>query len=128
MRWSRDAMTRVLATTLVLVALATVALAAEDFATERRLMVEEIERLAASTAAETKRATLDPRVLEAMAKVPRHEFVPPEEASAAYQNRPVPIGHGQTISQPFIVALMTGLLRPSPTDTVLEVGTGSGYQ
>jgi protein-L-isoaspartate(D-aspartate) O-methyltransferase len=121
-------MTRVLATTLVLVALATVALAAEDFATERRLMVEEIERLAASTAAETKRATLDPRVLEAMAKVPRHEFVPPEEASAAYQNRPVPIGHGQTISQPFIVALMTDLLRPSPTDTVLEVGTGSGYQ
>ena len=63
-----------------------------------------------------------------MAKVPRHEFVPPEEASAAYQNRPLPIGHSQTISLPFIVALMTDLLRPSPTDTVLEVGTGSGYQ
>ena len=121
-------MTGVFATNLVLVALAAVALAAEDFATERRLMVEEIESMVASTAAETERATLDPRVLEAMAKVPRHEFVPPEEASAAYKNQPVPIGHGQTISQPFIVALMTDLLQSTPSDTVLEVGTGSGYQ
>ena len=117
-------MTRLLATIFAFVVLAAVALAAEDFATKRRLMVEEIERLAA----ETKRATLDPRVLEAMAKLPRHEFVPQEEASAAYENRPLAIGHGQTISQPFIVAFMTDLLQPKPLDTVLEVGTGSGYQ
>ena len=124
----RRTMTRVLATTLALVILAAIALAAEDFATERRLMVEETETLAASTAAETGRTSLDLRVLEAMAKVPRHEFVQREEASAAYKNRPLPIGHGQTISQPFIVALMTDLLRTKPTDSVLEVGTGSGYQ
>jgi protein-L-isoaspartate(D-aspartate) O-methyltransferase len=124
----RRSMTRVLAPTLALVILAAIALAADDFATERRLMVEEIETLAASTAAETGRTSLDPGVLEAMAKVPRHEFVPREEASAAYKNRPLPIGHGQTISQPFIVALMTDLLRTKPTDSVLEVGTGSGYQ
>ena len=117
-------MTRLLATIFAFVVLAAVALAAEDFAAKRRLMVEEIERLAAGT----ERATLDPRVLEAMAKLPRHGFVPQEEASAAYENRPLAIGHGQTISQPFIVAFMTDLLQPKPLNTVLEVGTGSGYQ
>lgn len=71
---------------------------------------------------------LDPRVLEAMAAVPREEFVPPGEEMLAYANIPLPIGHGQTISQPFMVAVMTDLLRPQPTHIVLEVGTGSGYQ
>ncbi len=71
---------------------------------------------------------LDTRVMEAMARVPRHEFVPGAARSYAYANGPVPIGHGQTISQPYIVALMTDLLDPQPDDRVLEVGTGSGYQ
>lgn len=68
------------------------------------------------------------RVMTALAQVPRHYFVPPELQDAAYDNGPLPIGHGQTISQPYIVALMTDLLRPRPDDVVLEVGTGSGYQ
>ncbi len=70
----------------------------------------------------------DPRVLQALRTVPRHDFVPPEYASEAYQDHPVPIGSGQTISQPYIVALMTELARPQKDDRVLEVGTGSGYQ
>jgi len=70
----------------------------------------------------------DARVLEAMRKVPRHRFVPDELAAQAYLDQPLPIGHGQTISQPYIVALMTQLARPKAGDRVLEVGTGSGYQ
>jgi protein-L-isoaspartate(D-aspartate) O-methyltransferase len=70
----------------------------------------------------------DPRVLEAMRRVPRHEFVPEDLRDAAYEDRPLPIGHGQTISQPSIVAVMTDLLRVQPGDRILEVGTGSGYQ
>ncbi len=70
----------------------------------------------------------DPRVLEAMEKVPRHELVPKENRASAYADRPLPIGHGQTISQPYIVALMTQLARPKPEDKALDVGTGSGYQ
>jgi protein-L-isoaspartate(D-aspartate) O-methyltransferase len=70
----------------------------------------------------------DPDVLQAMRDVPRHEFVPPALQPYAYADGPLPIGHGQTISQPFIVAYMTQALDLSPTDTVLEVGTGSGYQ
>jgi protein-L-isoaspartate(D-aspartate) O-methyltransferase len=68
------------------------------------------------------------RVLEAMRQVPRHELVPRELRSLAYLDRPLPIGYGQTISQPFIVAFMTEQLEPQPTDRVLEIGTGSGYQ
>jgi protein-L-isoaspartate(D-aspartate) O-methyltransferase len=71
---------------------------------------------------------LDPRVLEALGKVPRQHFVPPDLAARAYDNRPLPIGHGQTISQPLIVAVMTHLLHLRPDARVLEVGTGSGYQ
>lgn len=71
---------------------------------------------------------LSDRVREAMAAVPRHCFVLPEQQEWAYADRPLPIGCGQTISQPFIVALMTELLAPGPEDVVLEVGTGSGYQ
>jgi protein-L-isoaspartate(D-aspartate) O-methyltransferase len=70
----------------------------------------------------------DPRVLDAMRKVPRHLFVPEAERRFAYQDRPLPIGHRQTISQPYIVALMTELANVKPGDRVLEVGTGSGYQ
>jgi len=70
----------------------------------------------------------DRRVLDAMRTVPRHRFVPADLAAHAYRDGPLPIGHDQTISQPYIVALMTQLARPSPDDRVLEVGTGSGYQ
>jgi protein-L-isoaspartate(D-aspartate) O-methyltransferase len=75
-----------------------------------------------------KRGVTDPRVTHVMRTVPRHEFVPPESRAAAYSDGPLPIGHGQTISQPYIVALMTGALQPQPTDRILEIGTGSGYQ
>jgi protein-L-isoaspartate(D-aspartate) O-methyltransferase len=70
----------------------------------------------------------DPRVLAAMRSVPRHLFVPPSQRSAAYEDHPLSIGYGQTISQPYIVALMTELARPGAGDRALEVGTGSGYQ
>ena len=85
-------------------------------------------RGATSTARSTGRERLDPRVAAAMGRVPRHRFVPAEYSERAYENRPLPIGHEQTISQPFIVALMTELVDPKPTDRVLEIGTGSGYQ
>jgi protein-L-isoaspartate(D-aspartate) O-methyltransferase len=70
----------------------------------------------------------DPRTLQAMAKVAREKFIPKELQARAYEDRPLPIGYGQTISQPFIVAFMTQELKPKPTDRVLEIGTGSGYQ
>jgi protein-L-isoaspartate(D-aspartate) O-methyltransferase len=70
----------------------------------------------------------DPRVLKALREVPRHEFVPPELRALAYEDHPLPIGHDQTISQPFIVAAMTELAELEPGDSVLEIGTGSGYQ
>ncbi|HSN70868.1 MAG TPA: protein-L-isoaspartate(D-aspartate) O-methyltransferase, partial [Steroidobacteraceae bacterium] len=70
----------------------------------------------------------DPRVLDAMASTPRHEFVRPGDQSLAYLNRPLPIGYGQTISQPYIVAVMTDLLDPDGECRALEIGTGSGYQ
>jgi protein-L-isoaspartate(D-aspartate) O-methyltransferase len=70
----------------------------------------------------------DPRVLAAMLEIPRHLFIPPPYDRAAYDDNPLPIGNGQTISQPYIVALMTELLRPKASDNVLEIGTGSGYQ
>jgi protein-L-isoaspartate(D-aspartate) O-methyltransferase len=74
------------------------------------------------------RGVADPRVLRAMEHVPRHEFVPDNYVDQAYADHPLPIGHGQTISQPYIVALMTELLDLKETDRVLEIGTGSGYQ
>jgi len=86
---------------------------------ERRQMVE---------SQITARGVTDPAVLEAVRKVPRHRFVPESQQKYAYEDRPLPIGHGQTISQPYIVALMTELADVKPGDRVLEVGTGSGYQ
>jgi protein-L-isoaspartate(D-aspartate) O-methyltransferase len=95
---------------------------------ERRAMVEAVKRDVARTSDYIGRDAFADRVLRAMARVPRHEFVPPGLREHAYENRPLPIGHGQTISQPYIVALMTDLLDPGPGDVALEVGTGSGYQ
>lgn len=86
------------------------------------------QRMVADQLAAPGRDIKDPRVLKAMGTVPRHEFVPKEHLRHAYEDTPLPIGHGQTISQPFIVAFMTEKLEPKPTDRVLEIGTGSGYQ
>jgi len=94
----------------------------------RRAMVREIVHLARDVGFETGREKLDSRLLGVLQKVPRHRFVLPEHLDLAYANRPLPIGHGQTISQPYIVALMTDLLALKPGDRVLEIGTGSGYQ
>jgi protein-L-isoaspartate(D-aspartate) O-methyltransferase len=91
-------------------------------------MVAEIAALARETGAETGRPRFGDAVMAAMGKVPRHRFVPLLQQIFAYDNRPLPIGAGQTISQPYIVALMTDLLDPKAGDKVLEVGTGSGYQ
>ncbi len=91
-------------------------------------MLEEIAAEAAATAGYTGRARFDARVMASMAKVPRHEFVLPTEEEYAYLNEPLAIGHGQTISQPYIVALMTDLLLPQPEHRILEIGTGSSYQ
>jgi protein-L-isoaspartate(D-aspartate) O-methyltransferase len=102
--------------------------AQDPYATARRLMLDDIAALARETQRETSRAAYAPRVMDAMASVPRHRFVPADEAAHAYANRPLPIGYGQTISQPFIVALMTELLDLKGGERVLEVGTGSGYQ
>ena len=102
--------------------------AATDFAAQRRHMVDEIAVLAQQDGAETGRPALDARVVAVMDKVPRHRFVPAEQEPAAYENRPLPIGYGQTISQPYIVALMTDLMRLEPQHVALEIGTGSGYQ
>jgi protein-L-isoaspartate(D-aspartate) O-methyltransferase len=93
-----------------------------------RALLEEIVDEAAATAEYTGRSAFDPRVMAALAKVPRHEFVPADEERYAYVNNALPIGYGQTISQPYIVALMTDMLDPQPDHIVLEIGTGSGYQ
>jgi protein-L-isoaspartate(D-aspartate) O-methyltransferase len=94
----------------------------------RARMVAEIAAMARETGSATGRPRLSEAVMTAMGRVPRHRFVPALQEVFAYENRPLPIGEGQTISQPFLVALMTDLLDPKPGDTVLEVGTGSGYQ
>ncbi|MEA2780393.1 MAG: protein-L-isoaspartate(D-aspartate) O-methyltransferase [Rhodospirillaceae bacterium] len=99
-----------------------------ELATLRAEMVEVIAFHARIVAAETGKDHLDDRVMAAMANVPRHEFVPEPLRTLAYLNVPLPIGYGKTISQPFIVAIMTDLLEIGETDTVLEVGTGLGYQ
>ena len=91
-------------------------------------MIAAIKVIAEHLADEIGKTALDDRVLRAMAKVPRHEFVPIEVQHYAYLNRPLPIGFDKTISQPLMVAVMTDLLDVKPDDTVLEIGTGLGYQ
>jgi protein-L-isoaspartate(D-aspartate) O-methyltransferase len=100
----------------------------EQFAALRQHMIAEIVAEAVFAAPQLGKAAIAREVLEVMGEVPRHEFVPVELQPVAYLNRPLPIGFGKTISQPFIVALMTELLGVRPEDTVLEVGTGLGYQ
>jgi len=100
----------------------------EDYAAEREALVREIRYNVRETSEYIGKSTLDERVMKVMGEVPRHEFVPEDVRHIAYENRPLSIGHGQTISQPYIVALMTELVGPQPHDRVLEIGTGSGYQ
>lgn len=100
----------------------------EHFAALAQRMLMEIAAETIYTSARLGRAALHQRVLDALAQVPRHEFVPVELQPYAYLNQPLPIGCGKTISQPYIVAVMTELLDVAPTDVVLEVGTGLGYQ
>ncbi|MFN7000124.1 MAG: protein-L-isoaspartate(D-aspartate) O-methyltransferase [Elioraea tepidiphila] len=93
-----------------------------------RRLLDEIAEGARETAGWTGRAAFAPRVMQAIARARRDAFVPPTEAEWAYLDRPLPIGHGQTISQPYIVALMTDVAAPKPGEKVLEIGTGSGWQ
>ena len=105
------------------------ATAADDpFAEAREAMVRAVAETTEETAEWIGKAALSPRVMEAMGRVPRHLFVPWDLQDMAYLNRPLPIGYGQTISQPYIVALMTDLLAPEPGDVAFELGTGSSYQ
>lgn len=99
-----------------------------EFEAERRQMLKEVLADAAMTAPHVGSSSFSPAVVAAMEKVERHRFVPARLAAQAYFNRPLPIGHGQTISQPYIVALMSDLMKVKAGDKVLEIGTGSGYQ
>lgn len=120
---------RILAVILaVSVTVAGESFARDRFTAERERMAAEIAVMARETGPETTRPAFSDRVMTAMRTVPRHRFVPSSLLVSAYENRPLPIGDGQTISQPYIVALMTDLLDSKSGDVVLEVGTGSGYQ
>ncbi|RPE79848.1 protein-L-isoaspartate(D-aspartate) O-methyltransferase [Vulcaniibacterium tengchongense] len=101
------------------------AAAGDPYAQPRRALLAELRRQARDGAGE---ARIDPAALELLARVPRHAYVPAAQRAHAYANRPLAIGYGQTISQPYIVALMTSLAQPKPGQKILEVGTGSGYQ
>ena len=103
-------------------------LVADEYVSQRQQMIAEIEGDAEITAKYLNKQSFDASVMQALKTVPRHEFVPAAQRDNAYRNRPLPIGYGQTISQPYIVALMTDLLRPQPGQSILEIGTGSGYQ
>jgi len=104
------------------------AVAADSVDARRARMIEDIAQMARDSARETGRGIFDARVMAALGKVERHRFMPPTQFAHAYENRPLPIGHDQTISQPYVVALMTDLLNIKPGDKVLEIGTGLGYQ
>ena len=97
-------------------------------ARHNRLVDETAARLAMVEQQIALRGIRDPRLLAVLREIPRHQFVPPDRRGQAYEDRPVPIGEKQTISQPYMVALMTDALAPAATDRVLEIGTGSGYQ
>jgi len=128
---SRHPDTAMLSALLLLVAGSCVLVPAQSsdhFRDSREQMIRLIEADVRHTSNYLKQSSLDTHVLDAMRKVPRHEFVPPPMIDKAYQNRPLPIGHGQTISQPYIVAIMTDLLDIEPDQRILEIGTGSAYQ
>lgn len=112
----------------VLLLFCATSLAEQDYQQERNHLVQLIKANVALSNDYLLSEHLDARVLDAIRVVPRHEFVPKKYRKHAYKNRPLPIGYGQTISQPVIVAIMTDLLQLKPTDRVLEIGTGSGYQ
>jgi protein-L-isoaspartate(D-aspartate) O-methyltransferase len=101
---------------------------AQDYAAQRARLVAEVDVTYAETHGLTGLPAMSPRVRSALGKVERHRLVPAGQRALAYRNHPLPIGQGQTISQPYIVALSTDLIAPEPHHTVLEVGTGSGYQ
>ncbi len=101
---------------------------AQDYLAQRARMVAEVEAMYAETRSRTGLPSMSPRVRAALGRVERHRLVPAEQRALAYRNHPLPIGSGQTISQPYIVALSTDLIAPQPQHVVLEVGTGSGYQ
>lgn len=101
---------------------------ADNYTRQRQQMIADIQHDVQKTAKFIQNDSFDEKVMQAMQDVPRHEFVPPGQLKQAYKNRPLPIGYGQTISQPYIVALMTDLLNPRSDHKILEIGTGSGYQ
>ncbi|HUG78385.1 MAG TPA: protein-L-isoaspartate(D-aspartate) O-methyltransferase [Burkholderiales bacterium] len=101
---------------------------AQDWRSLRSRMLTEVDAMYAETRGETGLPAMSQAVRSALGKVERHRLVPPAQAAYAYRNRPLPIGAGQTISQPYIVALSTDLIAPQPDHVVLDVGTGSGYQ
>jgi len=100
----------------------------DPYAQARQRMVRTIEAIASAAGGDATPTILDPSVLDVLRRVPRHAFVPEGLRERAYEDEPLPIGYGQTISQPYIVGLMTDVLRLTRGDRVLEIGTGSGYQ
>jgi len=113
---------------LISLVLSQPAVAKDEYATARAAMLRSIEAHVKETSLYLDKEALNPSVMKALGSVPRHEFVPQSQRRVAYENRPLPIGHGQTISQPYIVAVMTDLLKVNSNSKVLEVGTGSAYQ
>jgi protein-L-isoaspartate(D-aspartate) O-methyltransferase len=113
---------------LIISGVVRVAVSDTAYEAQRQRLVRDIAADVQSISARLGKQALDTRVLDALRTVPRHEFVPLPLRSQAYANRPLPIGYGQTISQPYLVAVMTELLAVDGDDTVLEIGTGSGYQ
>lgn len=126
-------MFRLIKILMVTVAIAFLLLSENSFASKRydekrAELIKEIEEYVFLTQEELGRSKLSPKVLRALSRTPRHEFVPKSAKGIAYKNRPIKIGYGQTISQPYIVAIMTELLDLKSSDRVFELGTGSGYQ
>ena len=112
----------------LLMVMAALALSGDVYTMRRKALVEEIANEVRETSAYLGKSALLDKVMDAIGTVPRHQFVPDRLHNEAYENHPLPIGHGQTISQPYIVALMTDLLQPHRGARILEIGTGSGYQ
>ena len=128
-RWNRGITRSAIAVGLGLVlGMALSARADDPYHQQRAAMLAEIKSIAEYTGGETGSSAFDSRVMAALGRVPRHLFVPASVVESAYANHPLPIGHGQTISQPYIVALMTDLMHLTPDSRALEIGTGSAYQ